>query len=47
MGGYYKESLVKIDGAWKINRHKLTLLWTHGDPEALALIAKEKYRPMN
>jgi hypothetical protein len=41
MGGYYKEYLTKSGGAWKISRHKLHLLWTHGDPEALALIAKE------
>jgi len=41
MGGYYDEYLTKVDGIWKIYRHKLNLLWTHGDPEALALIAKE------
>src|SRR5882757_10147780 len=41
MGGYYKEYLIKDDGVWRISRHKLHLLWTHGDPEALALIARD------
>jgi hypothetical protein len=41
MGGFYQEHLVKIDGAWKITKHKLNLLWTHGDPEAMALISHE------
>jgi hypothetical protein len=36
-GGYYTHGLVKINGAWKVNRNKLTPLWDQGDPEALKL----------
>ncbi len=36
-GGYYTHGLVKVNGAWKVNRNKLTPLWEEGDPEALRL----------
>jgi hypothetical protein len=36
-GGYYTHGFVKVDGAWKVNRNKLTPLWEQGDPQALKL----------
>jgi hypothetical protein len=36
-GGYYTHGFAKVNGAWKVNRNKLTPLWEEGDPEALQL----------
>jgi hypothetical protein len=47
VGGYYEDYFTKRDNVWKINRHRLTMLWAHGDPEALKMLTDgNDYWPM-
>ncbi|MDZ7910732.1 MAG: nuclear transport factor 2 family protein [Rhodococcus sp. (in: high G+C Gram-positive bacteria)] len=41
IGGYYTDSVVRVDGDWKICRKQLTVLWNSGNPQVLTL-ARER-----
>lgn len=41
IGGYYTDSVVRVDGQWKICRKQLTVLWNSGNPQVLTL-ARER-----
>ncbi|PXW35996.1 UNVERIFIED_CONTAM: SnoaL-like protein [Williamsia faeni] len=41
IGGYYTDSVVRVDGEWKICRKQLTVLWNSGNPQVLTM-ARER-----
>ncbi|KQU07172.1 hypothetical protein ASG56_06435 [Rhodococcus sp. Leaf7] len=41
IGGYYTDSLRRVDGEWKICKKQLTVLWNSGNPQILAM-ARER-----
>jgi hypothetical protein len=41
IGGYYTDSVVRVDGQWKICRKQLTVLWNSGNPQVLTM-ARER-----
>lgn len=41
IGGYYTDSVVCVDGEWKICKKQLTVLWNSGNPQVLTL-ARER-----
>jgi hypothetical protein len=41
IGGYYTDSVVKVDEQWKICKKQLTVLWNSGNPQVLTM-ARER-----
>lgn len=41
IGGYYTDSVVRVDGEWKICKKQLTVLWNAGNPQVLSM-ARER-----
>ena len=37
VGGYYDDSLVRVDGRWLLNGVRLTITWRAGDPAVMEL----------
>jgi hypothetical protein len=41
IGGYYTDSVVRVDDQWKICKKQLTVLWNSGNPQVLTM-ARER-----